>query len=93
MESLLCGWSDELPTIVAFICHGEHRPITGAIPIGVNVIEVRKIKVLFDPPDFFQPVTILGKKPSRDPSAFLFELRCDQFDILGFAPTFEPKLY
>jgi hypothetical protein len=91
--SLLNGWSDALPTIVAFVCDGEHGPVTRAIPIGIDVVEVQKIKVLFDSPDLFPAVTVLGKQPPRDASVFLFELCCDQIDMLGFTPIFQPEIY
>ena len=68
-------------------------PITGTIPIGIGIVEVRKIKALFDPPDLFPAVTVLCKKPSGDPPIFHFERRCDQIHLLGFAPIFQPEIY
>lgn len=32
--------SDVFPMVVALVCNGEHRPVTGAIPIGIYAIEV-----------------------------------------------------
>jgi hypothetical protein len=84
------GWSSALPTIVPFICNGKHRLITRAIAIGIDVVEVRKIKALLDLLDLFPAVTVLGKKSPCDPAVFFFKLCCDQIDMLSLAPIFEP---